>query len=146
LSVEKRVSFAFTNRTDTTIKYIKAVEQYLYNSLLSPLVTCGTAADISELFDSSIDYIFTDPPFGSNIFYSDCNVLWEAWLQDFTDVKQEAVWNKSLKPEQGGKTRPRSPCRPLLGTQHDIAVLECLFPPVLRGFGLVQRVLGWPTP
>ena len=50
------------------------------------------------------DYIFTDPPFGSNIFYADCSILWEAWLQDFTDVKQEAVWNKSLKPEEGGKT------------------------------------------
>ena len=52
----------------------------------------------------SIDYIFTDPPFGSNIFYADCSILWEAWLQDFTDMKQEAVWNKSLKPEEGGKT------------------------------------------
>jgi hypothetical protein len=54
--------------------------------------------------DGTIDYIFTDPPFGSNIFYSDCSILWEAWLQDFTEVKDEAVWNKSLKPAKGGKT------------------------------------------
>ena len=39
-----------------------------------------------------VDYIFTDPPFGSNIFYADCNLIWEAWLdQGFTDQSQEAV-------------------------------------------------------
>jgi len=54
--------------------------------------------------DAIIDYVYCDPPFGSNLFYADCSILWEAWLQDFTDVKQEAVWNKSLKPEEGGKT------------------------------------------
>ena len=54
--------------------------------------------------ENSVDYIFTDPPFGSNIFYGDCSLLWEAWLVQFTDDKYEAVWNKSRKPEQGGKT------------------------------------------
>ncbi len=39
-----------------------------------------------------VDYIFTDPPFGSNIFYADCNLIWEAWLNEgFTDQSQEAV-------------------------------------------------------
>jgi adenine-specific DNA methylase len=57
-----------------------------------------------QIPDGTIDYIFTDPPFGSNKFYADCSILWEAWLQNFTDVTQEAVWNKSLKPEERGKT------------------------------------------
>jgi hypothetical protein len=43
------------------------------------------------LVDSSIDYIFTDPPFGSNIFYADCNFIWESWLGEFTDQTHEAV-------------------------------------------------------
>lgn len=64
---------------------------------------CGSAAKLN-LSDDCIDYIYTDPPFGSNIFYADCSILWESWLQDFTNVKQEAVWNKSLKPAEGGKT------------------------------------------
>ena len=29
---------------------------------------------------ASIDYCFTDPPFGSNIFYADCAIVWESWL------------------------------------------------------------------
>jgi len=63
-----------------------------------------TATDLDGIFKDSIDYIFTDPPFGSNIFYSDCSFLWESWLQEFTDDSLEAVWNKSRKPSEGGKT------------------------------------------
>src|SRR5690606_34677999 len=29
--------------------------------------------------DNSIDYIFTDPPFGENIYYADLNFLVESW-------------------------------------------------------------------
>jgi hypothetical protein len=51
-----------------------------------------SAADLCPLRDSSVDYVFTDPPFGSNIFYADCNLIWEAWLNEgFTDQSQEAV-------------------------------------------------------
>lgn len=62
------------------------------------------AGSLTGLSDSSVDYIFTDPPFGSNIFYSDCSFLWESWLNEFTDDSREAVWNKSRKPDEGGKT------------------------------------------
>ncbi len=43
------------------------------------------------LDDHSIDYVFTDPPFGANIFYSDMNLFQEAWLSEFTDPEKEAV-------------------------------------------------------
>ena len=42
--------------------------------------------------------------------------------------------------------RLRSPSRPLLATQHDVGVLGCPFPPVLRCLCLAHRELGWPTP
>lgn len=43
------------------------------------------------LADESIDYCFTDPPFGAHIVYSDASLLWEAWLDDLTDREQEAI-------------------------------------------------------
>jgi 16S rRNA G966 N2-methylase RsmD len=67
-------------------------------------VTVGSATKLSRIPDHSIDYVFTDPPFGSNIFYADCNLIWESWLGSLTDPTQEAVVNRSLKPGQGGKT------------------------------------------
>ena len=40
------------------------------------------------------DYLFVDPPFGSNLMYSELNHLWEAWLKVFTNNKPEAIMNK----------------------------------------------------
>jgi adenine-specific DNA methylase len=39
----------------------------------------------------SVDYCFTDPPFGAHIVYSDVSLLWEAWLGDLTDRDEEAI-------------------------------------------------------
>jgi len=66
-------------------------------------VRTGSATDLVEIPDSSVDYVFTDPPFGSNIFYADCNLIGEAWLGITTDTEQEAVVNRSLKASAGGK-------------------------------------------
>jgi len=40
------------------------------------------------------DYIFTDPPFGANINYSELNFLWESWLKVWTNNKSEAIENE----------------------------------------------------
>ncbi|HEL5054236.1 TPA: hypothetical protein UOA92_002030 [Stenotrophomonas maltophilia] len=56
-------------------------------------VTTGTAACL-PLADGSIDYIFTDPPFGENIYYADLNFLVEAWHGVTTDAKPEAIIDK----------------------------------------------------
>ena len=54
-------------------------------------VRTGSATDLSYLPDNSVDFVFTDPPFGSNINYSEMNLLWEAWLGDFTQSGEEAI-------------------------------------------------------
>lgn len=41
--------------------------------------------------DACIDYIFTDPPFGENIYYSDLNILIESWHKVKTNEKPEAI-------------------------------------------------------
>lgn len=66
-------------------------------------VHTGSATDLGEIPDSSVDYVFTDPPFGSNIFYADCNLIGEAWLGTTTATAEEAVVNRSLKASAGGK-------------------------------------------
>ena len=45
----------------------------------------------SGIPSNSIDYIFTDPPFGENIYYSDLNLLVEAWHRVKTNPKSEAI-------------------------------------------------------
>ena len=67
-------------------------------------VNQSSATDLRWLADDSVDYVFTDPPFGNNIHYADCNIVWESWLGDPTDNDQEIVVNKSRRVEDGGKT------------------------------------------
>lgn len=50
----------------------------------------GSATEL-PLADASVDYCFTDPPFGAHIVYSDSSLLWEAWLDDLTDRDGEAI-------------------------------------------------------
>lgn len=49
------------------------------------------SAESLDLPDQSVDFVFTDPPFGSNLFYADMALFQEAWLDDFTDADKEAV-------------------------------------------------------
>ena len=45
--------------------------------------------------ESTIDYAFIDPPFGSNKNYSELAFLWESWLKVRTDNTKEAIENKA---------------------------------------------------
>ena len=58
------------------------------------LVVKNSATALDYLPAESVDLVFTDPPFGGNINYSDMNFLWEAWLGQFTDIAPEAIMNK----------------------------------------------------
>ena len=53
-------------------------------------VWAGSSTSI-PLADETVDYVFVDPPFGSNIPYSELNFLWEAALGVATNVGPEAI-------------------------------------------------------
>lgn len=63
------------------------------NLTYSTVVNCGTQTNLS-LKENSVDYIFTDPPFGGNLMYSELNFLWEAWSNVVTNNQEEAIVNK----------------------------------------------------
>src|SRR5258708_2879434 len=80
--------YAFTEKLKRLVKAFKNLNMkyYTINSVGS-----STALKIPA---NSIEYIFTDPPFGGNLMYSELNFLWEAWLKLFTNSNQEAIENK----------------------------------------------------
>ena len=65
----------------------------------------ASAEKLAHLDDGSVDYVFTDPPFGSNIFYSDMNLFQEAWLRETTDPVHEAVVHTTGKRKNGARER-----------------------------------------
>lgn len=44
-----------------------------------------------DLPGGSVDYVFTDPPFGGNIPYAEVNFINEAWLGCYTDRTEEII-------------------------------------------------------
>jgi len=59
-------------------------------------VVCGSSTSL-DIADDSVDYVFTDPPFGDFIPYAEVNQVNEAWLGRFTDRTDEAI----ISPAQG---------------------------------------------
>lgn len=62
------------------------------------LVSTGDCAAIGAP-GATVDYVFTDPPFGGNIPYADLNILVEAWHRVITAPMTEAVFDG---PKQKG--------------------------------------------
>lgn len=59
-------------------------------------ITTGTAARV-PLPEHCVDYVFTDPPFGENIYYADLNFLVESWYRVTTDATPEAIVDQFKK-------------------------------------------------
>jgi DNA modification methylase len=54
----------------------------------------GTATNLNKLENESVDYIYTDPPYGKKIQYLDLSIMWNAWLElevTDTDYELEAI-------------------------------------------------------
>ncbi len=58
------------------------------------IVTTGDCATFA-IPNNSIDYVFTDPPFGENIYYADLNYLIESWYRVHTCGKPEAIVDRA---------------------------------------------------
>lgn len=56
-------------------------------------ISTNSLSSIKQMSDNTVDYIFTDPPFGGNLNYSELSFLWEAWLKVITNQKNEAIMN-----------------------------------------------------
>lgn len=63
-------------------------------------VAKGTATDLSRIPDESVDYIYTDPPYGSKIPYLDLSIMWNQWLD--LPVQDEDYENEAI---EGGEAR-----------------------------------------
>ncbi|MFC1695238.1 DNA methylase, partial [Pseudomonadota bacterium] len=75
----------------------------LKTKLSGTLKAIGVACNVVSSQDSSclgvgdntFDYMFLDPPFGSNLMYSELSFLWESWLKVLTNNQSEAIENRN---------------------------------------------------
>jgi len=93
---EQNVFKAFRRKAISRIKsilnYLRKA-RFIRNDNLFRIST-QDATCLRQIPDNSIDYVFTDPPYGANINYSEMNFIWESWLQVFSDPSHEVVINR----------------------------------------------------
>ena len=77
---------------------LRAYEKYKNLHKEDVVINCGSTTSIAnKALENSIDYIFIDPPFGSNLNYSELSLFWESWLRILTNNKMEAIENSVQK-------------------------------------------------
>lgn len=79
-------------------KVVNAKKEIMYkinpDTIDNLQVVRGTATNLSFIKKESVDYIYTDPPYGKKIPYLDLSVMWNAWLDlavSQQDYEQEAI-------------------------------------------------------
>lgn len=54
-------------------------------------IKTGDSSNLESIEDNSIDYIFTDPPYGESIAYLALSQFWNSWLQKDIDYEDEII-------------------------------------------------------
>ncbi|HQF92258.1 MAG TPA: DNA methyltransferase [Synergistaceae bacterium] len=94
---------AYKNKLNKLVKSL--------NSTNSPhIITTQSTTHISEMPSQSVDYIFLDPPFGSNLNYSELSALWERWMKVWTNNALEAIENASQGKDLAAYRRLMAAC------------------------------------
>lgn len=86
------INWEFTPH-NTLSRKITSFVGIAYKTRGNDVISLNSATSINNLKDNSIDYIFTDPPFGANIMYSELSSIWEGWIKVSTNSKDEAIIN-----------------------------------------------------
>jgi len=94
------------------------------------VISTESATNLSKIHSSSVDHIFTDPPYSWKVQFGELNFLWEAWLAFDTNwhdeeiivnevrSKGEADWAKMMLKSMGECYRVLKPGR-WLSLYHD---------------------------
>lgn len=89
LPVEKNLYSGLRRKLKTITQAFETISERSGKVVVKQRSSCNVS-----LPDNSIDYAFTDPPFGGNIPYAEVNFINEAWLDRYTDRKEEIIVSK----------------------------------------------------
>jgi 16S rRNA G966 N2-methylase RsmD len=112
---------------------VRKAEVEIAHSLESTslLISTESATDMESIPGNSVDYIFTDPPYGNRVQYGELNFIWEAWLEfdthwlnkeiivNNTRDKTEADWRRLMRQAMSECYRALKPGHWLSLCYHD---------------------------
>ena len=88
-------------------KIINAKKEIEFNinvtTIQNAQILKGTATDLSFIKKESVDYIYTDPPYGKKIPYLDLSTMWNGWLD--LKVTPEDFALEAIEGGEGKKSK-----------------------------------------
>lgn len=95
--IEENVWYRFEDRIENIIKakkqqYKRELEKKSHNINYGSWSIDNVSA-LDNIEENSIDYFFTDPPYGDAIQYSELSYIWNAWLDKTYNTKEEVIIN-----------------------------------------------------
>ena len=85
----------YAKKFSSVLNAKKEIEPFINEKTIgNAQIVKGTATNLKWIPNESVDYIYTDPPYGKKIPYLDLSTMWNAWLDlEVTeeDYKQEAI-------------------------------------------------------
>jgi rubredoxin len=89
MTSEVSLRYAFKGKLQRLIKTFASIDFTVDDAIIT-----AQSSSQTKILNDSIDYIFVDPPFGSNLMYSELNLVWESWLSVLTNNRPEAIVNQ----------------------------------------------------
>ena len=93
--IEKNVFTTLRKKTKDYIVGKKEIGPLILN--LKYEIYTSNSENLSQIKDSSVDYIFTDPPYGDNIAYLGLNMFWNTWVSPKVDYENEIIYDRTRK-------------------------------------------------
>jgi adenine-specific DNA methylase len=93
-SIEENLWWRFLERAQNYRKSLTALNNMMgKQEFMPPTIINESSLSMTGLDNSSIDYIFTDPPYGETIQYSELSFIWNTFLNKEYQVLEELVVN-----------------------------------------------------
>lgn len=91
IHTEKNIFNSFKNR----FQKIKTGKQELFTTFepKDAKIFNIDSTNLEKIKSKSIDYIFTDPPYGDSIAYFGLSMFWNAWLKNKVDYENEIIYD-----------------------------------------------------
>jgi DNA modification methylase len=100
----RNVIEVFEGKFERVVKAKKEIESFITESTVkNAQVIKGSATNLEKIENESVDYIYTDPPYGKKIPYLDLSIMWNAWLD--LHVSEEDYQLEAIEGGEHHKTK-----------------------------------------
>lgn len=95
IHTEKNIFVSFRQRYEKIRKGKIEINDHIKDG--NAKILNASCENLRKIESESIDYIFTDPPYGSSIAYFGLSMFWNAWLKERVDYDNEIIYDTYRK-------------------------------------------------